>query len=428
MRVELDLSGCPPCDVLVAGGGIAGVLAALGARRLGVDVLLVERHSVLGGDGTAGGVCGFCGDTARVNDPFQQIIKSLAERGAVAAYDPRHDQRAYDVEQLAFVLQDMVLDAGIRLRFHSHVADVVRGDGRLTHAILSSKSGLEAQAAKVFIDATGDADLTHLASFPTAKGGPDGEQLPMSLYFTLWNTGSPVEPFLPPGCPEWEGDEDLPMTTLHEHSSGRLDVKMKVIGHDATNADSLTAAEVEARRQMMGLVYHLQTKGYRGKTFGTHQLAFVSRQIGIREGRRIVGEHVLTEDDVRAGRGFDDAVAVGTYHIDYHWPNTLQRAGTGITDMVPPYHIPLRSLIPKGAENLLAAGRCISGDQMAMSSFRVMATCAQTGFAAGIVAGLAAKRDGSARAVDAEAIRQELQNAGQQLDLSCYGEYLAHLR
>jgi len=416
------------CDVLIAGGGIAGVFAALGARQMGAKVLLVERHSILGGDGTAGGVCGLCGDTARVNATFDELVGILQSRGAIAPYDASDDQRAYKVEHLAWALQEMVIRAGVKVLYHTHAADVVGEAGRWTHVLLSTKSGLELQPLEAVVDATGEADLCARAGLPTAKGGDDGLQLPMSLYFTLWDTGKPMLTYLPPGCPQWEGDEDLPMTTLHQHPSGRLDVKMKVIGHDATDADSLTGAELEARKQMMGLVYHLQSKGYQGIRYAEHELAFVSRQVGIREGRRAVGGYVLTEEDVRAGRCFEDAVAVGTYHIDYHWPDRLQRAGTGITDMVPPYHIPLRSLVPAGSRNLLVAGRCISADQMAMSSYRVMATCAQIGFAAGITAALACSHGGDAGCVPYAHVHKALAAGGQRLDLAHYGEYLSHWR
>jgi hypothetical protein len=130
---------------------------------------------------------------------------------------------------------------------------------------------------------------------------------------------------------------------------------------------------------MHGLIYYLQTVGYRGRKLDTHVLASVSRGIGVREERRIVGEHVLTEDEVRRAVIFSDAVAVNTYHIDFHWPDRMERAGTGITDMLDPHHLPLRMMIPRGAKNLLVPGRGASGDQTAMSAFRVMAVVAQMG-------------------------------------------------
>ena len=136
---------------------------------------------------------------------------------------------------------------------------------------------------------------------------------------------------------------------------------MKVVGFDAADGLGRSAAEVFARRQMHGLIYYLQTVGYRGRKLDTHVLASVSRGIGVREERRIVGEHVLTEEEARRAVIFSDAVAVNTYHIDFHWPDRMERAGTGITDMLDPHHLPLRMMIPRGAKNLLVTGRGASG-------------------------------------------------------------------
>ena len=172
----------------------------------------------------------------------------------------------------------------------------------------------------------------------------------MSLYFTLWDSGKKVEPFLPPGLPRWTNDDEVPMTTLHMFDTGKVEIKMKVVGFDAADGFGRSKAEIFARRQMVALIYYLQTHGYKGKKLDTHVLASVSRGIGVREERRIVGEHVVTDEKAKHGVVFEDAVAVNTYHLDFHWTDKLERAGTGITTMVEPYHIPLRALTPKGAK------------------------------------------------------------------------------
>lgn len=185
------------------------------------------------------------------------------------------------------------------------------------------------------------------------------------------------------------------MTSLHPFGSGKIEVKMKVVGFDAADGLSLAQAEIHAHRQMMGLIHHLQTRGYGGRhaagggrPLSRHALASVSRAIGQREGRRIAGKHTLTEAEITRGAVFDDAVAVGTYHLDFHWPETERRAATGITTMVEPYHIPLRAMQPEALDNVLCPGRGLSGDQMALSSYRAMATCVQMGWAAGRAAGM----------------------------------------
>jgi hypothetical protein len=154
----------------------------------------------------------------------------------------------------------------------------------------------------------------------------------------------------------------------------------------------------------------------------------VSRSIGQREGRRIVGETILSELEVRSAAEFDDAVAVGTYHLDFHWPDTDRRAGTGVTDMVEPYHIPLKAFMPRGLKNVLCPGRSLSGEQMAMSSYRVMATGAQMGFGAGKAAELSVERSIPVGELDPAELRDRIEKGGQSLDLSQYGEYLRCLQ
>ena len=443
-RVTLPLHEQRKLAVLVAGGGVAGVYAALGAADHGARVLLVEQHGFVGGQGTAGGVHTFCGETRFVNDRWREMLRRLGAFGGIDGYRPNADGRAFDCESLKFVLQEMLAEAGVELLLHTQVLGVERsvereGD-RVAGVVLANKSGLTRIVPAVAVDATGDADLVARGGWPFRKGGPvlmpgdpptvdaaEGRlQLPMSLYFTLVDSGAPVEPLLPPGCPEYRDDEEVPMITVIPHGH-HVTVKMKVIGHDATDGASLSAAEQAGRRQMMGVVHYLQTRGYRGTCYPNHRLAWVAPHIGIREGRRVEALYSLCADDILTGRHFPDAVAVGSYHTDYHWPTVVQRAGTGITVQCPPHQIPLRAMRPRGAANLLVPGRCLGGDHLATSSFRVMGTCAQTGFAAGVAAAMAAPAR-SADAVDVPALRAHLRRAGMRLDLAPYYSYLRRRR
>lgn len=414
-------------DVLVVGGGMAGVFAAMAAARDGRKVCLIESSNVLGGQGTVGGVAGFCGDTKRVNHLFDELVSELQSFDAIGVYHPTHDRRWYELEHCGYILQDMVCRSGVDVYLHSRAIDVVVVEDRITSISVSTAGGVLHVEPQVVIDASGACVMAKQAGFPVMHAGAN-VQLPMSLYFTLWDTGKPVKPVLPNGCPQWASDEALPMTTLHVFGSGKVEVKMKVVGFDSADGKSLSNAEMFARRQMMGLIYHLQTKGYQGRLLNQHVLASVSRQIGIRETCRIEGECVLTEEQVRHEAVFEDAVAVGTYHLDYHWPDRMERAGTGITTMVMPYHIPLRCMIPRGSRNLLVPGRGASGDQMAMSSFRVMATCAQMGFAAGKAASLAIEQACDVPALAVNTLQDRLEQGGQKLDLSQYGDYLRQLQ
>lgn len=440
-QVRLRVRALPPTDVAVVGGGMAGTFAALASARQGARTVLVEQHGFVGGQGTAGGVHTICGETRLVNDAWRDMLDRLRPLGGIVPYRPNSDGRHFDVEAMKFVLQELLREADVTLLLHTQLIDVERDGDAVRSLILHNKSGLRRLPTRMAVDASGDADVVARGCWPFEKGGPvfmpgddprlDAEvgdlQLPMSLYFTLVDTGAPVEPYLPPGAPTFEGDEGLPMITIHDHGHLRV-VKMKVIGHDATDGASLSEAEQDGRRQMLGVIYHLQTQGYRGLTYPTFKLAWVAPHIGVREGRRTVAQLRIASDDVLEGRHFEDAVAVGSYHVDYHWPTVVQRAGTGLTTQNPPYQVPLRALRPRGSSNLLVAGRSVCGEQMAMSSYRVMGTCAQTGFAAGTAAAVAVRHQASLDATPITAIQASLRRAGVRLDLAPYTNYLRSRR
>ena len=412
-----------PTDLVVVGGGMAGVMAALAAKTPENRVLVVEPSNVLGGQGTVGGVAGFCGDTARVNAPFAELVARLAAHQLIEPYRPNDDRRPYDLEWCAFFLQEMALARGIEVLLHARVVGARAAAGVVQELTVSTAGGLVTVAPQFVIDASGACTVPWLAGFPVVHEGAN-RQLPMSLYFTMWETGQRVTPILPAGCPRWTNDDEIPMTSLHRFPSGKVEVKMKVVGFDAADGRGRSEAEMFARRQMHGLIHYLQTVGYRGRKLDTHVLASVSRGIGVREERRIIGEHVLTEGEARRAVIFPDAVAVNTYHIDFHWPDRMERAGTGITDMLDPHHLPLRMMIPRGAKNLLVPGRGASGEQTAMSAFRVMAVVAQMGFAAGQAARQCLETRTDLSNVDVPRLQAAIEAGGQSLNLSDYGEYL----
>lgn len=412
-------------EIVVVGAGIAGLMAALAAKEAHNRVLIVEPSNVLGGQGTVGGVAGFCGDSQRVNEPFADLVNRLSAYGFISEYEPTADRREYDLEWCAYFLQEMVLEKGIEVLLHSKVIGATRSGGKIEKLAISTAGGIVECECGFVVDASGQCIVATLADFSVIHVGAN-KQLPMSLYFTLWDTGDKVEPFLPPNAVLWEDEDEIPMTSLHVFPTGKVEVKMKVVGFDAADGLGRSKAEIQARRQMMSLIYFLQTKGYGGQKLDRHVLASVSRSIGIREEKRIVGEHFLTEEEVSGGTVFSDAVAVGTYHFDYHWPDKMERAGTGITTMVEPYHIPLGTMIPKEAKNLLVTGRSASGDQLAMSSFRVMATVAQMGFGAGHAAKLCSQQQCDLDEIDIAQLQNRIEEGGQSLNLSDYGDYLRH--
>lgn len=429
-------------DVLVAGGGIAGFSAAVAAARQGARTLLVEQFGVLGGQATTGGVAAFCGETRGQGEVLDRIIADLTTLNAIAPYRPYEEREArpFDHEVLAFVLQEIARAEGVELLLHTHVVDAECTGGRLGPVVLHGPSGLEAVEARCVIDATGEAILAAACGFPWVKGREsDGRQLPMSMMFfmrdtrppagnadTGFTTGKSVDRLQPaagtsaqptsapalqpllPGLPSYNDPSELPMTSIWPQPEGKIGVKVKVIGYDSTDTRSLTAAEIEARRTIMSVAHYLQRTH-----FPTHKYDYAAVRIGIREGRRVVGEYVLTEADIRAGRRFSDGIALGRFYIDAHSPDTAKRISLpGANEQVPPYHIPYRSLVPRGAYNLLVAGRCLSADQMAMSSARVMTTCAMMGQAAGIAAAQCASTGRRVLDADIAALRRELEARG----------------
>jgi len=236
----------------------------------------------------------------------------------------------------------------------------------------------------------------------------DGRVLQMSLTFKMWNTRKKVKPVLPEGCPEYRSREDLPsFFGVEKVEGGKLYCNMtKVLGLDPTKTEDLTKAEILARKQVMSCVYYLQTHGY-----PTYQLASIATQIGIREGRRITGDYILTEEDIVNGSEFPDVIAVGTSQIDFHDIDNYGDRGSR-REKVPSYQIPYRCILVKGIENMLTAGKCISGDQVAQSSYRMIPTCAALGQAAGTAAALAIKHRAEPRDLDIKTLQEILREDG----------------
>jgi hypothetical protein len=426
------LPALQPVDVLVAGGGMAGFSAAVAAARQGASVLLVEQHADLGGTATTAGTAAFCGETTGQGEVFDAVVAEMERLQAIAAYKPyaEREARPFDHEVLKFVLQEQVLAAGVDLQVHTRVADVDCREGRIEGVILHSKSGLQAIRPATVIDATGDGDVTHLAGFPTAKGREsDGAQLPMSLNFFMRNAGREVRQELPqaPTAPggalrEYDSADDLPMLSVWPQGDNKMGLKLKVVGpdgsYDAADGRSLTRAEIHARRLMWSMIHFLQRHRYRNHDLSQYKFDYISPRIGIREGRRAVGEYVLSGADLRAGRTFEDGIALGVFYLDSMDPTTDKWLYQVPREErhVPPYHVPYRSLLPRGAKNLLVAGRCLSADQLALSSARVMTTASMMGQAAGIAAAWSAGARRPVAEVTTSALRRELLGRGAVLD------------
>lgn len=393
-------------DVVVAGGGPAGLGAALAAARRGASVVLLERYGFLGGNFTAASVGTVCGLYLDTGSGFDPVVGGIAEeftgrlatagsgvgpvpfkRTAVFVYVPWAAKRLAD---------HLVTEAGVDLLLHSLVADVVVADGRLDAVIVATKRGLAAVRGRVVVDATGDADVATFAGVPTVLGDP-GHRQHASMQFVLQHAdperamaaiatlgpaiersgaalsrdGGALIPTLRPG--EFIGA----MTRVRAPDGGPIDV---------TDPRQAKWGELEGRRLAEEAAEFVREHI---DGFGDAFLADTATTLGVRETRRIVGAATLTGAEVAAGARQADVVARGAWPREYH----VRDRGTEY-EFLPPgvaYDIPFGALRTREIPNLLVAGRCISADHDALASTRVMAPSLALGEAAGTAAALAVR-------------------------------------
>ena len=393
-------------DVLVAGGGPAGIAAALASARNGATTRLIETHGCLGGVWTAGLLAWmFEMDQPGIS---REITQRLERRGARIGDDP--NRYTYDIEEMKLLLEEMCRDSGVDFQLHARAAGVLMDGTRASHVITESKSGREAWAASCFVDATGDGDLASLAGCEFDVGREtSGECQPMT-YMALVSIRD-VEA-LRPYISFWQGDlshrESAVSDFLAEiRRAGaepsyakptlfqvRDNLLALMINHEygvsATDAAAITRATVSGRAEVHRVVQGLRKLG--GVWAGMNLVA-TCEHIGVREGRRIHGLYTVTQADLAAGRRHDDAVCRVSFGVDVHCTNPASGKGQEPSPItMQPYDIPMRALISRDVPNLLPAGRCISGDFIAHSSYRVTGTAAATGQAAGAAAAMSSQR------------------------------------
>lgn len=412
-------------DVIVAGGGPGGIAAAIASAREGAKTLLVERYGFLGGAGTAMMVNPWM--SYRAGDGGEQIIFGVLQElidgmSELGMYGHPKARNAFDPEALKVVAERLCLEAGVTLLYHTFLAGVNMGsEGNIRSIRLANKSGLVDLSARMYVDATGDADLAALAGAVVEKGREvDSHCQPMTLNFRMADVDIPRMPdkneitrlFLEA---KERGELDCPREDVLWFYANQPDVihfnTTRVILKDATDPWQLTEAEIEGRRQVQQLVAFLK-KDVAG--FENAYLQTTAPQIGVRESRRVIGEHVLTAEELLSACKFDDCVARGAYPVDIHNPTG---SGTIIRKLKPGewYDIPLRSLIPLKLDNLLVGGRPISATHEAHSAIRVQPIAIAIGQAAGTAAALCVKDNVSPREIQVGKVQQSLQNQGARL-------------
>ncbi|HEY6168820.1 MAG TPA: FAD-dependent oxidoreductase [Verrucomicrobiae bacterium] len=393
-------------DVIVCGAGPAGVSAAITAARAGAKVRLFEWRGCLGGVWTAG-LLGYLLDFDKPGFARELLVK-LDERGVRRGTSKK--SVCYEPEGMKLLLEELCVEAGVKFQFHTRVAAAYRDGRRLSTVVTESKSGRQAWRAPVFIDTTGDGDLGALAGCAWEIGeAKDCPCQPMSLNALLvvkdWTA---LREFIHKSDPsaadnlakdaflkEIQRAGFFPSYSKPTLWQVRDNLMLVMMNHEfgikPYDAAQVTEATVRARAEMNRITNGLRKLG--GPWDGV-QIAATAEQIGVRDGRRIAGRYTVNMTDVTTGARHADAVVRPTFSIDVHATSAEHNEVSGIEKhglKVKPYDIPLRALIAKDVDGLMMAGRCISGDFIAHSSYRVTGNATAMGEAAGIVSAIAAK-------------------------------------
>lgn len=441
-------------DVLVVGGGPAGLGAAVGAAAAGAEVILAERYGFLGGNATAALVMPLMSFHNEIKQAVHRetgklmptdhgegepvvggvlwlLLDRLVRAGGAIPPSPDTGYTVpFDPEKFKLDAYELLAGSGVRLLLHSLASDLLPlGDG--ARVVFETKTGPIVIDADVVVDCTGDGDLAASAGVPYEVGRPeDGLTQPMTLMFRVGNVDREVFNRYTAQHPgQWRGVHGLWDLIKEATEAGELDLPREDLLFFATphpdevsvnstrvsglgiSVWDLTRAELVAHRQLAQIARFLHD---RVPGFADSYVIQSGVQVGVRETRRILGEYHLTGDDVLAARQFDDAIARGAYPVDIHNPHgpgtILKRVPLGRS-----YDIPLRCLIPREVERLLVAGRCISGDHVAHSSYRIMPIAMATGQAAGVCAAIAVRTGRPPRQVPAAQVQRVLRAQGASL-------------
>jgi hypothetical protein len=422
-------------DVVVAGGGPAGLTAAAAAARTGSSVLLLERYGFLGGAGTAGGLSTFCGLHAKVHGEHRRVIHGLADElldrlGKLDALNAPHltikdgiQAQAFDISGYKIAADELVTSSGARILFHALAVGVIMAaDDTIAAVLIESKSGRAAVRGQIFIDATGDGDLAAWSSAPFEKS-------PRLLYPSLMFRINGVD-IAAAGDRPWRTVERL-MDAAERAGTHSFPRKKPIVrpqrnplewranltqlsnadgsAIDGTDVDQLTRGELQGRQQALDAFTFIRdnTPG-----FGDSYIVDIAPQIGIRETRRIVGAYQLTEDDVRDCADFDDTIGVNGWPVESHVAGTVEFRWPRGDNPRGFNQLPFRMILPQRIANLYVIGRCASMTHDAQSAARVTGPCFAMGEAAGTAAGLALAAGVSCAAVDVGQLQRQLERVG----------------
>ncbi|MGI6726379.1 MAG: FAD-dependent oxidoreductase [Christensenellales bacterium] len=437
-------------EIVVCGGGTAGAFAAISAAREGCEVLLVEQLGMLGGSATAALVTPVM-HSGIEGDPPCSYISDLVRDRLLARGACGPDGRAFDPLQLKIVLEELCRESGVRVLYHTFIPQAVARGTRVDSVVIANKAGLARVQGSVFIDCTGDGDVSVRAGAQYTQGAPDtGVNQPMSLRYlvggidmralrrrfeelkrqTGLDNGADVSDdgrWMYAACVK---NKPYTLSALFEEAVQKGDLleedhlywqAFHVPGRPGSMAvnspeffvringaspDDLTLAQLEGKQRIMRQMAFYR-KYLRG--FESAYLAEIAVLVGVRESREIATDYVLTAEDLFAKRKHDDMFCQSNYPIDVHGRVLSNTHLTGpARDNKPWYDIPARCLYVKGFKNLLVAGRCIGADFAAQASVRVQQSARSSGEAAGIAAALALQEGISPRRLQPQAVRARM--------------------
>lgn len=411
-------------DVLVCGGGPSGIAAAVSAAKNGVSVMLIERFNCLGGQGTVGLVTSFMSMSAYtggrqvIKGVWEEFTNLLEEMGgcikpsdmaekkpyfATGRHEPDTAICPFDPELYKIAADRLMEKYGVKVLFHTYITAAIMEEREVKGVIIENKSGRQAILAKRIVDCTGDGDVIAYAGAPfeTGVGEKEGREVksPVSTMF-CFDTAAP-------DTVTWKVDKSLAYGAVNLFPLMRDDEfraeMTRVTDINPCSAEDITKGEIACRKQILEVMDWLH-KNYKGTEKA--RLTKIANMMGMMMSRRIVAEYKVTTDDILHYRMFDDVICMNAYGVDIHNPDG---GGCELYWLIPghAYSIPYRALLPLGVENIIAAGRCIAHEGIA-----VMATCYGTGEAAGAAAALSIRDHVALRMVSVEKLQDILKKQG----------------
>ena len=409
-------------DIVVCGGGPGGVCASVAAARLNKKVILIERYGFLGGMATAGLVQPFmkyhAGDRQIIKGIFEEIRQRLIEKGGYIK------DRGIDIEVTKIVEQEICLENGVEILFHSFIRDVVCKGNDIKNVIVTTKGGDIEISGKIFIDATGDGDVAYLSGAEFEKGRKeDGLTQPSTMFFEMSNVNeeelnkyldSKKEPRSfdkTTQIARENGDFNIPRENIlwfYTPNKGVVSFNTsRLVKYDATNPFDLTKMQIEGLKQVC------EISKFAKKYLPGFKNAYISKiapNVGVRESRRILGEYILTADDLLSLKEFPDKICRGSYEIDIHNPTGQ---GTKIIEIPEggSYTIPYRSLLVKGKNNLIMGCRAVSSTHEAHSAIRIQPIVMAIGQSAGTASALSLEKNLNLKNIPVKELQNVLQKA-----------------